>query len=82
MKLKSTDIRWCGGYKDGGTDVYFLDGKKYYRDRRMGSKTKGRIFNAYPGDKGAAILPKLEEERILRLINKLKYGSRTNRFAK
>lgn len=45
-------------YKDGGTfevqDVN--DGKKYFVDRRIHSKTKEKLYDKYPEDKGAKIV--------------------------
>lgn len=55
-KIKVINNPWSR-YKDGGTDVYVdKKGKKYYKDGRIGTKTKGKIFDRYPKDKGAKIL--------------------------
>lgn len=44
-------------YMDGGTQVIKnKQGKKYYIDGRIGSKTKGKVYDRYPGDKGAKIV--------------------------
>ena len=46
-----------GGYKDGGTQEYQgWDGKRYFVDHRISSKTKGEIYDRYPSDKGAVLL--------------------------
>jgi hypothetical protein len=46
-----------GGYKDGGTQEYMgWDGKHYFVDHRIGSNTKGAIYDRYPGNKGAILL--------------------------
>lgn len=47
-------LREISHYKDGGTVEYRgSDGKHYFKDSRIGSKTKGCMFDRYPGDKGA-----------------------------
>lgn len=61
-------------YKDGGTSVWIelsiKEGlktiedvrycQKYYLDNRIGSTTKGELFDKYPGDEGATMLDKSE----------------------
>lgn len=43
--------------RDGGTKVYKdSDGNAYYEDNRLETKTKGSLYNMYPGDKDACIL--------------------------
>ena len=43
--------------RDGGTEVYRgWDGNSYYVDYRIASKTRGQVYNAYPGDKDAILL--------------------------
>jgi hypothetical protein len=58
--------------KDGGTSCWInpdvrksiktMDDAKncqqYYLDNRIGSKTKGELFDRYPGDSGATMLDK------------------------
>lgn len=55
--MKTILVKKCGKYKDGGTE-YFCDksGKKYFIDGRIGSSTKGKVFDRYPSEKGAKIL--------------------------
>jgi hypothetical protein len=44
-------------YKDGGTEEYKgWDGKHYFVDYRIGSVTKGHVFDRYPDDKKAIML--------------------------
>ncbi len=45
-----------GIYKDGGTYTFFKNGKTYYVDRRIGSKTIDKVYDSYPGDAGAKIV--------------------------
>ena len=46
-----------GYYKDGGTKEYKgWDGKHYFVDHRISSKTKGEIYDRYPSDKDAVPL--------------------------
>lgn len=66
------DIIKEGTYHDGGTSIWINpdvkkelktidDAKncqKYYLDNRIGSQTKGELFDKYPGDKDAIILDK------------------------
>jgi hypothetical protein len=43
--------------RDGGTLKYEgWDNRAYFEDHRIGSKTKGAIYDRYPGDKGAILL--------------------------
>lgn len=48
-------------YRDGGTEEYHIpyNGKRYFVDGRTGSKTLGKIFDRYPGDKDAKIVDNL-----------------------
>lgn len=43
-------------YKDGGTYAFVKNGKIYYVDRRIGSKTRDRVYDRYPSDAGAKIV--------------------------
>ena len=43
-------------YKDGGTYTFVKNNKTYYVDRRIGSTTKNKVYDRYPGDKGAKIV--------------------------
>jgi len=43
-------------YKDGGTYTFSKNGKTYYVDHRIGSKTKNKVYDRYPGDSGAKIV--------------------------
>lgn len=46
-----------GTYKDGGTQEFQdRQGKKYFVDGRISSKTKGKVYDRYPSDAGAKIL--------------------------
>jgi hypothetical protein len=60
--MKTITVKWSGRYRDGGTDVYTeVDtGTKYFVDNRIRSETKGKIFDRYPGDKGAKQLTDLQ----------------------
>jgi len=50
-------LQWCGRYRDGGTDQYRdKNQNKYFLDGRIASKTKGQLFDKYPGDADAQIL--------------------------
>ena len=43
--------------KDGGTQsVIDRKGNKYFIDNRLGSETKGSIYDKYPGEEGAIML--------------------------
>lgn len=45
-------------FKDGGTEVWIDQyGEEYFRDKRIGSKTRGRFYDKYPDKKGANIIP-------------------------
>lgn len=52
-----TKITQTGLYRDGGT-IHAVDetGKSYFVDGRIGSETKGRVFNEYPGEDGALLV--------------------------
>ncbi len=55
--MKQIIVRKCGDYLDGGTEEYRgEDGKLYFIDRRIETKTPGAVYNDYPGDEGAKIL--------------------------
>lgn len=43
-------------YKDGGTYTFVKNNKKYYVDQRIGSTTKGKVYDRYPGHAGATIV--------------------------
>ena len=72
-KLIKTSI-----YKDGGTTVLIEESvknglktieeaqncQKYYLDYRIGTKTKGELYDKYPGDKDAKIVNKEDFEII------------------
>lgn len=59
-------VKHHGTYKDGGTECYIDEnGGVYYIDNRINSTTKGKIYNKYPSDNGARILP------YVKLVNKL-----------
>ena len=64
--MKTVQVVYTGTYKDGGTSSYREKQKpytKYFIDGRIGSITKGKVFDRYPGDERARILNvKLETE--------------------
>ena len=78
MKLPKIVIQKNGVYRDGGTTVYIepsvkqslktIDDadkcQKYYLDNRIGSTTKGELYDRYPSDEGAVILDKNNFELI------------------
>jgi len=44
-------------YMDGGTTKYIDEkGNEYFKDNRLGTKTKGKIFDKYPKEEDAKIL--------------------------
>ena len=43
-------------YKDGGTYTFVKNGKTYYVDRRIGTKTRDSVYDRYPGNAGAKIV--------------------------
>jgi hypothetical protein len=46
VKVKKQSI-----YRDGGTTTYIdKDGKRYFEDNRIGTSTKGDIYDRYPSD--------------------------------
>jgi len=61
-------------YRDGGTSVWVrpevkasvktiqeaLDSEAFYLDNRIGSSTKGELFDKYPGKEGAIMLDKTQ----------------------
>jgi len=60
--------------RDGGTSVWVrpevkasvktiqeaLNCEKFYLDNRIGSSTKGELFDKYPGEEGAVMLDKTQ----------------------
>lgn len=63
--MKTIIVTKCGVYKDGGT-TEFRDKQrnKYFIDNRINSKTKGKVFDKYPGDNGAKMIDVLLCEAI------------------
>lgn len=67
-----TELIKISMYRDGGTTVWITpetkagiktvedarDCKKYYLDNRLGSSTKGELFDEYPNYKNAKMLDK------------------------
>ena len=53
------DVKLVCTYKDGGTRKYYgvKDKQDYYQDNRIFSETRGLVYDRYPGDEDAAILP-------------------------
>lgn len=44
-------------YREGGTTKYIDEkGNEYFKDNRLGTKTKGKIFDKYPKEEDAKIL--------------------------
>jgi hypothetical protein len=43
-------------YKDGGTYTFVQDGITYYVDQRLNSKTRGKVYDKYPGHDDAKIV--------------------------
>lgn len=67
MKIILTQL---GTYKDGGTTEYKdKDDRRYFRDGRIVSQTKGKLFDRYPGNSSA---PQLNEEEFLVKTKELK----------
>lgn len=60
-----------GIYKDGGTYTFFKNGKTYYVDRRIGSKTIDKVYDRYPGDAGAKIVDIKPPKKILKYESKM-----------
>ena len=56
MIIKKTD-----GYKDGGTIRIETDIGKYYVDRRIGTKTRDKIYNGYPKEDNSNIIENQDE---------------------
>ncbi len=58
--MRTVYVKPCGyanHYKDGGTIEYKgWDGKNYFVDHRIGSTTKGLIYDRYPDDSAARLL--------------------------
>ena len=47
----------ANSFKDGGTEEYKgWDGKSYFVDHRIRTKTRGKVYDRYPGDKGAVLM--------------------------
>jgi hypothetical protein len=67
-----TEIIKISVYRDGGTSAWIeplvkesiktvkqaKEAKKYYLDNRIGSMTKGELYDRYPSEKDAKILDK------------------------
>ena len=51
QKISVTEV---GRYRDGGTVQYVNDGGlNFWYDNRIGTKTRGAIFDRHPSDQGA-----------------------------
>jgi hypothetical protein len=77
-------IRARTGYLDGGTVVAVTDEGSFYLDQRINTKTRGQIFDSYPGSKGAKLVNEETAKKIVALIKDsndelLKSGLRTTR---
>lgn len=50
-------LRYETSARDGGTKVYVgSDGKSYYEDHRLTTKTKGSLYDTYPNNPTAKML--------------------------
>jgi hypothetical protein len=56
MTLEEQKNRRPRIYRDGGTYTFIKDGKTYYVDRRIGSKTRNKVYDRYPGDPDSKIV--------------------------
>jgi len=55
--MKEIFVKKVSTARDGGTTIYVdKDGKRYWKDWRIGSQSKGSVFDRYPSDDGAKIL--------------------------
>lgn len=64
ITLKHTDTA-----RDGGTKVYDgSDGKTYYKDYRIGTITRGKIYDGYPGHLASRII----DEDNFQIIERMK----------
>ena len=55
--MKIIKVKEVSRYRDGGTTVFkSTKGKLYYRDSRIMTETKGKIYDRYPSDNGAKLL--------------------------
>ena len=56
-------LTMVSAYLDGGTTVYVGDnGKIYYQDFCLGTKTEGKFYNHYPKDVNAEMYPDFDYE--------------------
>lgn len=60
VEIKKLRLKCTGVFRDGGTmqcyDYDSPNGLEYFIDRRINSSTKGKVFDKYPGQKGARML--------------------------
>ena len=55
--MNKIKLTYKATYIDGGTNLYIgSDGKSYYEDYRLQTKTKGALYNDYPDHSSAKIL--------------------------
>lgn len=63
--MKTIIVTRRGVYKDGGTEEYRdKQNNSYFKDGRIGSKTRGKIFDKYPNDAGSKILDVILVEKV------------------
>jgi hypothetical protein len=63
--MKTIIVTRRGIFKDGGTEEYQdKERNHYFIDKRINSKTKGKVFDKYPSDVGAKILDVILTERV------------------
>lgn len=65
--MEKIKVKHVATYKDGGTKEYHDSlGNRYFKDNRIGSGMKGKIYNMHPGRDGAKMLNvELEEVKEL-----------------
>jgi hypothetical protein len=61
---KEMIVKRTSWYKDGGTAKIETDNGTFYLDYRLGSTTKGKLFDAYPGSKD----PTTDEEDAFEVV--------------
>jgi hypothetical protein len=53
--METIDCEYIDYYRDGGTKIVedIKTGTRYFIDKRIGSKTRGKVFDRYPSHEGA-----------------------------
>ncbi len=63
--MNKIKLRYKDSYLDGGTKVYVgSDGKSYYEDYRLQTKTKGALYDKDPDHSSAKMLNWSDFEKI------------------